>query len=361
MPTAEVVNARAKLPPLRPRLQAIHIDDIKPSLDALWLVHEMLPRTGIAMIYGESGSGKTYLATDIVLHVAAGMAWGGRRVHRGVVVYVAAENPRSVQSRVYLWRQERGAGDFFVIPSPINLLTAEVDELSSLLHDIQKEHGPIACVVVDTLARSMAGGDENNGQDMGRVIAACDRLRDEFSTLALLIHHSGKDAEKGARGHSSLKGGIDTEIRVTANGTRHTATITKQRDEAAGDAFDFTLRPYVLGKTADGEEVTACLVEELGEATAKQSRAALSPALRVALEALHDAIDETGQLASEAAMKHGARIGQTVAATETWRACLYARMPDDKQESKRQAFHRATQQLQGKGYVRVHNGEAWLT
>ncbi|MEH8791954.1 AAA family ATPase [Klebsiella quasipneumoniae subsp. similipneumoniae] len=41
--------------------------------------------------------------------------------------------------------------------------------------------------------------DENNSQDMGRLIVGCDAIKNETSASVLLVHHSGKDETKGAR------------------------------------------------------------------------------------------------------------------------------------------------------------------
>jgi len=52
----------------------------------------------------------------------------------------------------------------------------------------------------------MSGGDENSGKDMGRVIAHCKAFHKATGALVLLIHHSGKDDTKGARGWSGTRG-----------------------------------------------------------------------------------------------------------------------------------------------------------
>ncbi|MEI2422068.1 AAA family ATPase, partial [Arthrospira platensis SPKY2] len=100
--------------------------------------------------------------------------------------------------------------------------------------------------MIDTLARSMAGGSENDSEDMGNLVRAADRLREEFGATVLFIHHSGKDATRGARGHSSLRAAVDTEIEVAGlEGTR-TARVTKQRDFGTGEAFSFDLEAVTL-------------------------------------------------------------------------------------------------------------------
>ena len=339
-------------------LPVIWLADIRPSIAAPWRVHGLLPRTGLALIYGESASGKTYLAIDLALHIAAGQSWCDRRATQGVVVYVAAESPASLKNRVALWRSERGTGGelFAMIPRPINLL-GDIAPLIDLLETIKKEHGEIAAVVFDTVARSMAGHDENSGQDMGRLISSCDCIREAVQTLVVLIHHSGKDSSKGARGHSSLRAAVDTEIEVTSINSRHCATVTKQRDGEAGARFEFTLIPHPIGETAEGEMVTSCLLSDVVECTKihKPKREKLAASERVALAALHTVLDDP---------KHrviAGKAGQFGAKYEAWRGECYARhISDGTPTAQRVAFNRAVTGLQSKGRINVNDGAVWL-
>lgn len=65
---------------------------------------------------------------------------------------------------------------------------------------------------MDTLARSFGSGNENAPQDMGEFIQGCDDLMHEFGATVLVVHHTGKDAQSGARGHSSFFGALDTSM-----------------------------------------------------------------------------------------------------------------------------------------------------
>ncbi|MCP5682603.1 helicase RepA family protein, partial [Klebsiella pneumoniae] len=73
---------------------------------------------------------------------------------------------------------------------------------------------PVRLIIFDTLARCYGNLDENNSQDMGRLIVGCDAIKNGTSASVLLVHHSGKDETKGARGSSSLKAALDVEFNV---------------------------------------------------------------------------------------------------------------------------------------------------
>ena len=100
--------------------------------------------------------------------------------------------------------------------------------------------------------------------------------------LVVLIHHTGKDASKGARGHSSLFAALDGAIEVEHNATGRSWTIAKSKDGEGGTTFPFKLRVHHLGKDADGDDVTSCTVElaqgqifQTREPTGKQQKPAL--------------------------------------------------------------------------------------
>ena len=112
----------------------------------------------------------------------------------------------------------RGDAKFALVPCPIDLRSGKADAnaLIALIREVETEFGE-ACVllVIDTLSRAMAGGDENSSTDMAQFVANVDRIRDATKSHVLVIHHTGKDKTKGARGHSSLRAAADTELEVT--------------------------------------------------------------------------------------------------------------------------------------------------
>ena len=80
----------------------------------------------------------------------------------------------------------------------------------------------------------------------------------------MLVHHSGKDTSKGARGASALRAACDTEIELSFDEeTRvRTARATKQRDMETGAEINFILQIVELGEDADGDQVTTCIIRQ---------------------------------------------------------------------------------------------------
>jgi hypothetical protein len=128
---------------------------------------------------------------------------------------------------------------------------------STLLRDAILAAGGADVVIIDTVHASMAGGEENSAKDMGVVLGHCRAIQEATGGLVVLIHHSGKDSERGARGSSAIRAAMDTEIEVMRNeGDQRTARITKQRDGEDGiTVATFELRPLFGTGSAPGAVV----------------------------------------------------------------------------------------------------------
>ena len=150
-------------------------------------------------------------------------------------------------------------------------------------------------VVIDTLSATTPGGNENSGEDMGRVLSHCKLLHRKTGALVVLIHHSGKDATKGARGWSGLRAAADAEIEVTRNGDFRAATVTKLKDAGDFEQFSFKLNVVPLGNDADGEPVSSCVVEHIDAAPAEHdTKPALKGLPKMVIDTLRTMAPSTG-------------------------------------------------------------------
>lgn len=234
------------------------------------IVQGVLIAGGMSCMYGESNSGKSYLATHLAFCMTRGIPWLGKRTQRGAVIYIAGEGAASIRRRVRAHERHFGVkvGPFGLVPHALSLLdgSADVEALVPLIQQAKSDVGEeVQLVIVDTLARAMSGGDENSPQDMGRLVRAGDRIRELTGAHVMWIHHSGKDVAKGARGHSSLRAALDTELEVTADDAQHlhTAEVTKQRDlDTKGQRLCGRFVSVALGESQWGEPITACAVED---------------------------------------------------------------------------------------------------
>jgi len=198
-----------------------------------YLVDGLLPEVGLTEVFGASGAGKSFLALDLALCVAAEVPWPGRAVSGGWVIYVVAEGLAGFGARYRAWTAARGVDSvprFRVLPEAVNLLdSALVDRLDRTLATLPE---PPALVVVDTMARSMAGGDENSAQDVGRFVAAVDGLVPDGARL--VVHHAGHEGDR-ERGSTALRAAADVVMQMRSEGAGGGAlalTCAKAKDLA---------------------------------------------------------------------------------------------------------------------------------
>jgi hypothetical protein len=286
------------------RLKPILWSDLHNLPKRQALIEGFLDCTALSVMFGPSGCGKTFFTLDLAAHVAFGRLWRGRAVLKGAAVYVAPEGGYGILERLTAFSCQYGIDPkdvpLYVVPDPIDLCNSEtdIDLLLGHLANLPKDQ-PLRLLAIDTVSRALAGGNENSSDHMGTLIKRCDSLRASTGAHVMLLHHTGKDQSLGARGHSSLKAAVDTEIEMKwdKEGQSGLATVTKQRDSRTEGAFAFTLGEVDVDLRANGSPVTSCVVvpiedEEGGHASKVPH---LTPAARTALSALTKAIEEVGQ------------------------------------------------------------------
>jgi len=237
------------------------VSDIVGRRPAPNLVKGLLPRHGVVAIYGPSGSGKSFLTLDLIGAIGRGDPWFGHRTQRAPIIYICLEGSHGLANRVEAYTTEIGSlPGLNIIIEPYRLV--DLNDEAALLNSIKKAHIEGAVIIIDTLAQATAGLDENNGNDMTRAIAACQRVQAETDGLVILIHHTGKDSNRGLRGHSSLIGALDAAIEVSGGKDVPRKWVSaKVKDGESGNEYPFALRRVVLGEDEDGDEISSCVIE----------------------------------------------------------------------------------------------------
>jgi hypothetical protein len=242
-----------------------------------YLIKGLLPKQALAMIYGESGSGKTFIVIDMLCAVALGTSWRGHRVKQAGVVYVAAEAQQSVGVRFDAYAKHYGVclgnTPIGIVPQSLNLTDGFVDRhrLIEACNEVSERGFPVGLIVIDTLNRVMGGADENASDAMGRLIAQVDAVKEATGATVLIVHHAGKDSSRGARGHSSLRAAVDAELEVTRIGRVRSIKVTKSRDGADGVTYPFELKLIKLGVDEDLDDITSCVADQPISPAARQT------------------------------------------------------------------------------------------
>lgn len=260
-----------------------------------WLIDHhgiQIQEESVALLYGPTGIGKSFIALDLALAVAM----------EHPMIYIAGEGLSTYRERYMTWRATYGIPEYnYICREAVNLLDPGAMAWFYLRADAIMPR----LIVVDTLAMSMAGGEENSAKDMGLVLQACKAMQRRYQATILLIHHAGK-AGGSPRGSNALESGCDTVIAVerVREGDAIALKCQKQKAARAFPTVVFRFETVTLDDPdPDAEEPISCLVPVVEGAIVSSSTVRLNPAQRQILTCLlnhgdglsvADLIDKTG-------------------------------------------------------------------
>jgi DNA primase catalytic core len=267
----------------KPKLNVVWFHEIgrsKPKRD--WLIKNLFLARTLCVIYGAPGCGKSFLTSDMTLTAAAAPylnseqrpPWFGYRSRQFGVVYVVAEGSDDFEIRLHAWREHYrlpvdAVIPFVFLPTGVNMRTNDADtklliaDIGGISGEMESRCGVKVClVVIDTVARVLAAGNENSSEVMSAFVANCDRLREQLGVAVVGIHHGGKEAGRGPRGHEALHGACDLEIEVLASeeGEPNKWIVRKFKSGPQGASHQFRLRQAIVGQDEDGDPITTCIV-----------------------------------------------------------------------------------------------------
>jgi hypothetical protein len=340
------------------RLLVLSVEDADTAPARDYLLKGLLSPAEISIWVGPPKCGKSFLMLYIAYMLALGRSVFGRRVKQVTVLYVAAEGEAGIANRIKALRLRHGdTPNFHFIAQPADLLHhgGHLDDLINAAKAIGAK-----LIVLDTLSRLMAGGDENSPQDMGMFIRNVTQLREDTGAHVTVIHH-GTKASNGSspRGHSSLTGADDALIEIVKldDGSR-LATVVHAKDDPDGMRWGFTLGRVELGHDDDGDPITTLIVEEKDQpsAAARGGAVPLSSNEQIALRTLDQSMSADGILATV----FDDHTEGLVVRLADWRTWFYRNgKPGAGEDAKQKAFKRAVDGLLAKGRIGSRDDLIW--
>lgn len=367
-PEVEAPKPASVEPPCEPMKDTgfIWVDEFcKQPSETSWLVRSYLERDCLAVLFGDSQAGKSFVAIDLSLHIAHGLKWCGKRTHQGLVLYVAAEGKNGLKRRIMAWHE------FHNLPLKRNMAVrtvpaklCDIEHTKDLVKQIKlflNEVNPVL-IVVDTLNRNFGDGDENKTQDMSKFIDGMNELKLSTNACILTPHHVGHTNKERGRGSISLFNAVDFEYRVERTGdpdhvdTLQTVMVpTKWKDSAKPKelAWNWNLQDLLWMELDDDDnwKPVNSVVFTPTEYDPQAKDAALPYPQQIALKAIGCALVTAGTEAN----------GLVTVDKEQWRQSAYElEISKGEQDAKRKAFDRAMKELLAAGRVRNHEGRYWI-
>lgn len=342
----DVIPPEPDTPEKRARFDVITAGDFARRPPVEWLIKGILPKNSLSLFYGGSGDGKTFVVLDMMLALCQGASWNDRKARPARVVYICAEGSGGFVSRLQAYQISHNIKlddvPFGVIPETPNF--RDMKDVKLIAEKINA-FGQADVIIIDTLAQVTPGADENTGKDMGLALRHCDELRRLTKAAVGLVHHAGKDPNKGARGWSGLKAPLDAEFEVSKEGEARKLWVEKMKDGRDGFGWTFTLETINITEDSDGDMIDSCVVKYTGRT--------LSPRAREKKKG--EKLGKNEKLALEILETMGGGSIVYLACEEQ----MLKRIPQiaaGKRDKRKQRIQEAIESLQSKDFLRFENG-----
>lgn len=303
-----------------------------------FLVDDAIESPCTGMVFGPSGSGKSFLVFDIALCCATGKDWNGKKVKQGPVIYICGEGRHAIPRRVKAWETHYGVtvphGRMMVSSTSIDFEPATIANMISEINEIAAQaNEPPVMIIIDTMARALPGNaDENSTKDTGLFIKECDNLQTTYNCSVIIVHHTGHNETKRARGSSALKGAMDVEIMVSSDGT---IEWTKTKDIESPPLISFSVKQIRYG---EGKHDNSCVLEYDLPDSPKEAK--MTANMKAAVRSLREAVKDDG-------------FDRPVCMLTTWRNAYKKYLSGVTDRAKQQSFKAQVIILEDKGEVQV--------
>lgn len=201
------------------KAQLVHADDLKNLSSPLYLLEDYaIYKYCFNVLAGPSGGGKSFVALDIAGKIAS--------TKNQSVVYIAGEGLSGYAARWESWKafNKTDTANLYFYTEPVQIMNTT--DLATFINKIAKYDPEL--IVIDTLARSAIGLEENSARDMGIFVGAIGTMQTQLQSAVLVVHHTGKDGK--IRGSSALYAAADSVISLTSSD----GVITLRNDPDGG-------------------------------------------------------------------------------------------------------------------------------
>jgi SpoVK/Ycf46/Vps4 family AAA+-type ATPase len=244
------------------------IEEVYEFPDPTYIISKILPSIGTSMIYGMSGTGKTFTALHLALCIAHGESWMGRLVKPGPVWYINTEGNGTFKRRIKGWYighpELEPTANFKIIPWSLDLR----DNFQDLLDTIEaiSENEKPALIIFDNFSMCTSGVEQSKQEQVAPILKKLNDLAQEQKTNLMVLHHTNK--EDDFNGSMAFRNHVDTMIQLKKEdkADRQSPIIIsseKARDDDLFRKIKVELKSINLYFDEDEQDfITSCVVVE---------------------------------------------------------------------------------------------------
>lgn len=237
------------------------------SQNVAWLVKHVVPSESVGLLYGASGTFKSFIGIDLALHIAHGLPWLGKKTKKGPVIIIAAEGGTGLWRRIVAWHRERRLSwkdaPVYVVPISVDLGSDAI-----LVREAAAKAGVTpSFVLIDTLSQTFSG-EENSAQETAAYLREIGlQFRACWQCAVMVVHHTGNNETERPRGSSALRANSDFMFAVFRDEKEMLATVenTKQKDGDLHKPTSFALKVLELARDEDDDPITSLVATAVGE------------------------------------------------------------------------------------------------
>lgn len=244
------------------RLEIKHRSALAEINEPAYLVNAFIEAGSVNVLAGEAGTGKTYLALELIRAVSTGAAFLSMNARQANCLFVDNESNESIL-KMRVEALERASGEvmnFEYINEQIKFDNDTTKELKAYI-----ENNNIKLIVIDSLMASNIGANENDVKDTMLYFQKMKELARSGASI-FIIHHLNKTG--GVRGSSAIKGAVDNLFTLTAENAAKDIKKLKLASEKNRSGF-FEPLWYNMQFSSAGTHFYNCEKPAAGEAILK--------------------------------------------------------------------------------------------
>lgn len=250
------------------------------QLDVLteeFIMHPIYHASEVTLISADPKAGKTLVSQTLAMHIAAGLDFDDTLTvkERRPVLYFALESQTAIRKRLVAWKKRHDPDGtrftdatnfpFYTAEEGMNLLdetarTNLVEQIKAADSWWQKRgEKTIGVIVIDTLTKAMAGGDQNSVEDTSAVFDIIAKIKDAgIKAAVVIIHHNTKNGNS-PRGSSNIQAEPDTLLTLSKSEETEQLELRILMARSLDDdkTFYFNIETEDLGVSNQGYTITA--------------------------------------------------------------------------------------------------------